>query len=374
MKRGWCPSLYEPMQSGDGLLTRVKPRLATLSAESARLLADAAARFGNGAIELTGRANLQFRGFSVSNARAFAEVVADHGLASRDPAAERRRNVIVAPLAGPATRALATALEEMLEGDETLAGLPAKFGLVVDCGEAPGDIRVRLADGLVYLSLDGADLEASCAPDDAVAAVRRLIGSGRERMRDRDAAVTFAAALLPLPLRERVGVRSETPLQTESHPSPRPSLSRGEGEAFGVGVGLIQAPALAALAAIAEHDGDGTLRLTPWRTILLPGVTHIESAPEGCITDPADPALAISACIGRPGCASASVDTRADAALLARAGLSWRIHVSGCAKGCGRPRDAAATLVGDNGNYTLLHEPAVPLHHLTITDAIQALQ
>ena len=203
MRRGWCPSLYEPMRSGDGLLVRVKPRLATLSADSARVLADAATRFGNGAVELTGRANLQFRGFSAMGARAFAEIVADHGLASRDPEAERRRNVIVSPLAGPAARALATALEGMLEGDGTLATLPGKFGLVVDCAGAPGDIRLRLEDDRVYLSLDGADLEASCALEEAVAAVRRLIGDGRERMRDRDATATFAAAglLLPLPLR-----------------------------------------------------------------------------------------------------------------------------------------------------------------------------
>ena len=360
MKRGWCPSLYEPMQSGDGLLVRVKPRLAMLSADATRLLADAAARFGNGAIELTGRANLQFRGFSTASARAFAEIVVGHGLASHDPAAELRRNVIVSPLAGPATRALATALEDMLEHDATLGTLPTKFGIVVDCGEAPGDIRLRLADGRAYLSLDGAALEAPCAPQDAVAAVRRLIGDGLVRMRDCDAVATFAAAgLLPVPV-------------------PRPaSTARPVGRipgAFGLAVGQIEASALAALADIAQRDGDGTLRLTPWRVILLPGITHMASVPAGCIADPTDPALAISACIGRPGCASASVDTRADAALLARAGLSQRIHLSGCAKGCGRPRAATTTLVGEDGTYTLLRDSGAPHHHLTIADAILALQ
>ena len=31
MKRGWCPSLYAPMASGDGLLVRVKPPGARLT-------------------------------------------------------------------------------------------------------------------------------------------------------------------------------------------------------------------------------------------------------------------------------------------------------------------------------------------------------
>ena len=38
-RRGWCPSLYDPMATGDGLLVRVKPPGARLSAAAARALA-----------------------------------------------------------------------------------------------------------------------------------------------------------------------------------------------------------------------------------------------------------------------------------------------------------------------------------------------
>ena len=38
-RRGWCPSLFAPMQSGDGLLLRVKPRLGVIPAPEARALA-----------------------------------------------------------------------------------------------------------------------------------------------------------------------------------------------------------------------------------------------------------------------------------------------------------------------------------------------
>ena len=68
--KGWCPTLLSPMESGDGWLARVKPSAGCVSAEAARLIADAARRHGNGHIDLTSRANLQVRGLSPRSAQA----------------------------------------------------------------------------------------------------------------------------------------------------------------------------------------------------------------------------------------------------------------------------------------------------------------
>ena len=62
--KGWCPNLYAPMDTGDGVLLRVKPFGGRLSAAQARALAAIAP----GAIELTNRANLQLRGASAEGA------------------------------------------------------------------------------------------------------------------------------------------------------------------------------------------------------------------------------------------------------------------------------------------------------------------
>ena len=60
--KGWCPGAHRPMQSGDGMIVRVRPRLSQISAAQAKGLARLARQYGNGQIDLTNRANLQLRG------------------------------------------------------------------------------------------------------------------------------------------------------------------------------------------------------------------------------------------------------------------------------------------------------------------------
>jgi hypothetical protein len=63
-RRGWCPGALRPMPTGDGLLVRVRVPECRLSSQSAEALAEAAETCGNGAIDLSARANLQIRGVS----------------------------------------------------------------------------------------------------------------------------------------------------------------------------------------------------------------------------------------------------------------------------------------------------------------------
>jgi precorrin-3B synthase len=53
--------------------------------------------------------------------------------------------------------------------------------------------------------------------------------------------------------------------------------------------------------------------------------------------DAASPWLRVTACAGRPGCASALADVQADAAGFAARWPERIVHVSGCARHCGRP-------------------------------------
>jgi precorrin-3B synthase len=99
-----------------------------------------------------------------------------------------------------------------------------------------------------------------------------------------------------------------------------------------------------------------TVLVTPWRTLVLPDAapgTDARLGAAGFVVDPDSPVPLISACAGRPGCAKALADVRAEArAGLAAGRFTTRVHLSGCSRRCGSPRGPhrALVAVGD-GRY-----------------------
>jgi precorrin-3B synthase len=349
MRRGWCPTVYAPMRSGDGLLVRVKPPCGRLRPAQARALAAAAARDGNGVIELTNRGNLQVRGLTEASVARFAAAMVACGLAVADPAAERRRNVALVPLADARTLAVAAELERRLAGDAALASLPGKFGFTVALPGAGGDVRLHPIEGGWLVWPEGAARAVPTA-EPAADALRLAhaflaVAAGSGRMCAADTGAVLAAA----------GLHA-----TEAVPalSPPPVIGPLPG-GFGVGLPFGAADA-AALAALAEL---GTLHLTPWRAVIVESPSLPVGGEEvlrtlGLILDPADPRLALHACAGFPSCASAHAETRADAARLAALRPGIAAHLSGCAKGCAHPGPSAITLVAGPDGYALIRDGA----------------
>ncbi len=328
MQRGWCPSLYEPMATGDGLLVRVKPPAARLTSAALRILANAAAQFGNGVFETTRRGNLQVRGLTPASVPGFAAAMVAAGLADADPAVERRRVVMPPPLAGddpavpPNALALAEAIERMVP-----PGLPPKFCVAIDGGG-------------VLAGAPAADIVIDarvCTLDTAMWVQRRMheaVGQTR--------GVVQAAR----PPASAIGFHLYA--------------TRQEG-AFGLGLpfGQTDAAGLQQLAGLADRFGGGSIRTSPWRAMLLGRVAlrdlaELRIAAAAWVLDPADPRLRITACVGSPGCDRASVPARADAGLLAAHGVAGRLHISGCAKGCAYP--GGPVLVGDAGRYSRVED------------------
>lgn len=283
--RGWCPSVFTPMQADDGLLLRVKPTAAQLSATQLAALAEAAARDGNGKVQLTNRANLQVRGFSAGSAERFARTVVDLGLAASDPATEAVRNVLSAPLAGADPRAAdarpyTVALEMLLAAEPALHALPPKFGFAVDGGglavlPRSADVLVTLQPDCAYVALPGAEVaHRTAATPAAVSAATRALALAflsqiERRMRhlvdERGAESIFALA----------------GLATEPFTAPPPRALAVGYSAYGSGsgcfaaalpYGLCDAPALLVLAEVAERHAEGRLATTPWRAFVLPAI------------------------------------------------------------------------------------------------------
>ena len=387
------------MRTGDGLLVRLRLTGGIVAAPLARAIADCARAFGNGAIDLSARANLHIRGVSEITLAPLTKHLGELGALDENADAEAVRNIVASPMAGldPAAlldiRSLVRALEQRFASDPVLYRLPPKFCVSIEDGgsfglaELASDIRFRAyrtPNGPSFaVALGGTEQEAkfigACAPEtmaETAAALAHaflaLRGDGFDaprRMAALIGRVGAAAIAARVKLDAKLGPDAPHPTQTRREP-PLGFHALGDGGVFGVAApfGRWSADSLAHLADLAEAHGAGELRLTIWRAILLPGVAResrpaLAAACADLVIDPSDPRLALVACPGAPACSSATNSTRDDA--LALAGVARRLapkgvtlHVSGCVKGCARPSPAPVTLVARDGLYDLVLDGA----------------
>ena len=343
--KGWCPGALRPMQSGDGLVTRIRPPLGRLTPQQAQAIAEAAQSHGNGIIDLSARANLQLRGVTeASHPRLIADLRAQ-GLIDPDIETESLRNLIVTPFRDAETNALATTLTAALT---RMPHLPGKFGFALDTGPRPVltdasvDIRVeRATDGRLILRPDGHPLgqPVTDLAKDAVDMANWFVQSGGiTNGRGRMAALIARGTVPP-----GCTLAPADPLAT-----PSPCL-HPDGALVALAFGQMRAETLQALAALGHE-----LRPTPWRMLLLVGATELPAIP-GLITDPTDPILRITACTGAPGCPQGLGDTRNLARDLAlHLAPDQTLHISGCAKGCAHPSATKTTLTATGQGYDLI--------------------
>ncbi len=384
--KGRCPSLMTPMEAGDGLLVRVKPRAASLTAEQAETVAAASRRCGNGIVELTNRGHLQVRGLSLVGAEDLCRSMAEVGLAGPSPRAEAIRNILADPLGpdDPGARfdshRLARGLSAILEDDRSLHHLPDKFGLLVDAGVAlplvgsVADIMVRSDGDGAAIALDGGDRRLALPVRDVEDAVWRLLSAFLSWAEDAPPAPRMKAMVAACGTEavfDAAGLRGEKyPESNANKPSKRPQPgftpipgSMGGCFLIGAAFGGLEAETLADLADLTRAFSDGTIRLTPWKAVVLSGVSRSDvpvlrerASEAGLVAEPYDARARIVACAGRPRCASAEADTRADAGffLSANSVPHGLLHISGCAKGCAHPSPAPFTLVATAGKYGLV--------------------
>ncbi|MGO3057337.1 cobalamin biosynthesis protein CobG [Halomonas sp. AOP43-A1-21] len=377
--KGWCPGAWQPMETGDGWLVRVRPPLGQLSKAQMLALCDAAETYGNGLIELTSRANIQLRGVSETTWPPLMDFLVAHELVSADPATEQQPQCLLAPSwqAGDDTHQLACLLQ--LRGSE-LAAMPSKVGIAIDTGElavlgdTAADFRVeRSIDGGLIVRAEG---HACGTPVGSIeAAIEHLIrlthwfvesgGNDAGRMQRHK---------VPLPAWSPAKMRPASASAIENA-TQGAALALGKyqaGMVYGLPFGRAAA---AALRASVTPAAVSHVRVTPWRRLWVKGA----SGPvEGFISDNRDTRLLMDACPGAPYCAQASVATQPLAKRLAHDVKRHSVHISGCAKGCARRSSADVCLVGQAGRFNLIVKgdaQSTPVKTgLTETEAVEYLE
>lgn len=142
-----CPGVLRPWVAEDGALLRIRLVGGVLRRDQLAGLACLSAEYGDGALHVTARANVQVRGVPLPVPDGLVERVLSLGLLP-SPAHDRVRNIMVSPLTGRSggradLRPVARALDEALRGDPMLAALPARF---LFCLDDRGDLCDRTSD------------------------------------------------------------------------------------------------------------------------------------------------------------------------------------------------------------------------------------
>lgn len=341
-----CPGALSLHPAADGLLARVR-------LPGGRVRGDvlgALTRLGE--VELTSRANLQLRRVDPGVAEAIAEL----GLL---PSAthERVRNI----LASPWSRALEPvvgALDGALCAQAELAGLSGRFLFAVDDGST--DVAGQRADAVAVAAGPGrwwvGPAGVVVGDDEVVAELLAVaqgllaVGDGTWRVADLpDGGVGLAARLR--------GTRTEV-ARPAAVTVPR------------VGTELyVPAARLSATAADALAASGVDLRITVRRSVVLLGEVELDPLLAAGLAAAPSRWSRVSACTGRPGCAQALADVRADAATAIAAGRSTPdrkppadpaglVHWSGCERRCGKPAGPFTDVLATTGGYRLCPAPA----------------
>ncbi|BBH44110.1 precorrin-3B synthase [Pseudomonas sp. KU43P] len=386
-----CPGLWRIVSARDGGICRIKLPGGLLLAEQAEAVASAAERYAAGVIEATNRGNLQIRGIGSDHA-GLIETLLAAGLGPREAASDDVRNLMLSPLAGhdPAmlldVRPLAGQILDLLQGTPRFHQLSAKFAVQLDGGERlamlehPHDLwlsalrleqQTWLAFGLAgspsSRALGAVPLAQGLALVRAV--LERFLDLAtpeQVRMRQLLEACSAEHFIDGLGMQIR---RDAALLGWRRAPADSPwlgALDQYQGMALGVAppLGRFNPAMLRGIAQVAREQGDGSVRLSPWQSLVLTNVdpAGIQQAQRtlsalGLLCHNHEPLARIVACTGASGCAKAHGETKADALALSGLlpmGAPASVHLSGCSRSCAMAHTAPATLLARSpGRYDL---------------------
>ena len=275
-------------------------------------------------------------------------------------------------------------IDRIVQSSIAARTLSAKFSFVVDgggiaslrsVGHDIGLFATRMSTGEPVFKIGLADTTTNRAVRPEVVgqfitfALELIANTGATRCRD------IVANHDPDVMADAVGSASQIPLETccASHDDRQThikfgyqsgSAAKSSWVAAGVPLARLDADQIAQLADVCERC-EGTLRLTPWQSIVVPGATRDDACALAALGfDIEDRDVQIVACAGATGCERTNAPTKADAARLRNelknlpsrtTGKPWSIHLSGCPRGCAMSgtSDILALALPESANYAL---------------------
>ena len=404
--------LFYVAPAQNSFMTRLRFPGGIVSAAQFAGVAEIADRCGAGHCDVTTRSNLQIREIGAHHAVDVITSLQDLGILNRGSGADNIRNITASPIAGidPQelfdTRDLCREMHHYIQQHRELYGLPRKFNIAFDGGNAVsaladtndiGFFAVKLrkdrqvdgaeSDGPTYFRMElggitghedfAKDAGILLTPEECVpvaAAVLRVFireGDRTDRKKARlkyvidrfgfDQFVAtvekeFGKAFNRVPIEDCLIRQSEQrTAHVGIHRQKQPGLCY---VGVALPVGRLTTAQVRTLADLASCYGSGAIRLTPWQNLLIsdiaaPNVDKVCQAIDVAGLDwrPNSVRAGLIACTGAAGCKYAASHTKQDALAIAEhlSGSAMvidsplNIHLTGCHHSC------AQHYIGDIG-------------------------
>jgi ferredoxin-nitrite reductase len=391
----------------ESFMLRARVAGGSISSHQFRGMAEIAADWGPGHIDLTTRANLQVRELMPRDCPAVLMKLTDLGLTSQGAGADNIRNITATPTSGFDPDELidvmpyARAIHHYILKNRDLFGLPRKFNISYDSGgrvsvvadtndigfyavKIPADNAQGIAPGVYFrMQLCGitghqqfaSDCGLLLTPAETVpvaAALMRVFIEHGDRTNRKKARLKYLVDAWGIPkMLAETANKLTFPLRHFPLEACEPSLPKSKHGHLGIHrqsdgknylgvltpVGRISSQQMHDLAAIADRYGRGELRLTVWQNLIIPGIAddQLDAATAAVIATgfdyrPAAVTGGLIACTGSRGCKYAAADTKGNAIALGdflktRVSLDQpvNIHLTGC------PHSCAQHYIGDIG-------------------------
>ena len=388
--KGWCPTAYRPMATGDGLLLRLTPKWTGLSPYQLLAIAETALEFGNGLIDLTQRANIQIRGIAPDHYSKALSALITHELIEAKDASSLQANILISPLSHLKKNKLnltahefAAELNSLLLQNNLTDRLPSKFLFCInDCATLSlytikSDILIDLKeDGKTHLILAN-DYQNPILIEqkDCLISVIALTQRFLELSKQDQFLFRRLHALI-----DKIGINAFIePFSfktTHAYEEFKPKKDAYLGEInfnhdYYIGVsapsGSWTADKLKSFSQILINHQSQNIRPTPWRSLLIP-VHDVAQRRQffnemnklNLIISQDDPRLALIACPGAPKCSQAYGKTDEVLERLSSYApdissyTDISVHISGCTKGCVKGDETPLTITLTDQGYNLI--------------------
>lgn len=376
------------------------------SSAQLRVLATIASQYGNGVLDLTTRQQFQLRHIRIEHVPAVFTLMEEAGLTSLQTGMDNVRNIMTCPVAGLSpdealdASPLVASLTEALVGHRAFSNLPRKFNMAItgcpdncvhtetqDLALVPayveGDGRRVWGFNILAGGKLGSGGYRIASPLDLFVTALEVVEVCRtivEVYRDYGPRESRNTARLAFMLDDWGEVRFRAEVETRiGRPLCRAGVSARKSTVkdhvgiyrqkqpglnyagLKIPVGRLSSADLFEMARIAEHYGNGALRLSPAQTIIIPNIGDrrigdLDEEPllKRFAYNPSPIMNGLVSCVGNDYCNLAVIETKTRAMATAKA-LEGKLggtmkpitmHWSGCPAGCGNHLVADIGLIG----------------------------